>query len=104
MAASTTDRRDGTGTRPDPWQAAKAMSHPLRFRIQAVLIERPQASPNELSKLLEEPLTNVSYHVRQMHEHNLLELVDTEPRRGALEHYYRLTAIVSVDVLPPPAR
>jgi hypothetical protein len=47
------------------------------------------ASPNELAKKLNEPLTNVSYHVRMLHDLGCIELVDTEPRRGALEHYYR---------------
>jgi predicted transcriptional regulator len=30
----------------------------------------------------------VSYHVRQLENAGLIELVATEPRRGALEHYY----------------
>jgi hypothetical protein len=47
------------------------------------------ASPNELAKRLGEPLTNVSYHVRMLHDLGCIELVETEPRRGALEHYYR---------------
>ena len=47
------------------------------------------ASPNELAKRLNEPLTNVSYHVRMLHDLGCIELVETEPRRGALEHYYR---------------
>jgi hypothetical protein len=47
------------------------------------------ASPNELAKKLGEPLTNVSYHVRMLHDLGCIELVQTEPRRGALEHYYR---------------
>jgi hypothetical protein len=47
------------------------------------------ASPNELAKKLDEPLTNVSYHVRMLHDLGTIELVETEPRRGALEHYYR---------------
>jgi hypothetical protein len=47
------------------------------------------ASPNELAKRLDEPLTNVSYHVRMLHDLGTIELVETEPRRGALEHYYR---------------
>jgi hypothetical protein len=47
------------------------------------------ASPNELAKKLGEPLTNVSYHVRMLHDLGCIELVETEPRRGALEHYYR---------------
>ena len=67
---------------------AKALAHPLRVQLLAALNEGV-ASPNELAKRLDEPLTNVSYHVRMLHELGTIELVETEPRRGALEHYYR---------------
>ena len=67
---------------------AKALAHPLRVQLLAALNEGV-ASPNELAKRLEEPLTNVSYHVRMLHDLGCIELVQTEPRRGALEHYYR---------------
>jgi len=67
---------------------AKALAHPLRVQLLAALNEGV-ASPNELSKKLDEPLTNVSYHVRMLHDLGCIELVETEPRRGALEHYYR---------------
>jgi DNA-binding transcriptional ArsR family regulator len=67
---------------------AKALAHPLRVQLLTALNEGV-ASPNELAKKLGEPLTNVSYHVRMLHDLGCIELVDTEPRRGALEHYYR---------------
>ena len=67
---------------------AKALAHPLRVQLLAALNEGV-ASPNELAKRLGEPLTNVSYHVRMLHDLGCIELVETEPRRGALEHYYR---------------
>ena len=67
---------------------AKALAHPLRVQLLAALNEGV-ASPNELAKQLDEPLTNVSYHVRMLHDLGCIELVETEPRRGALEHYYR---------------
>ena len=67
---------------------AKALAHPLRVQLLSLLNEGV-ASPNELAKKLDEPLTNVSYHVRMLHDLGCIELVDTAPRRGALEHYYR---------------
>jgi DNA-binding transcriptional ArsR family regulator len=67
---------------------AKALAHPLRVQLLAQL-NQGVASPNELAKKLGEPLTNVSYHVRMLHDLDCIELVETEPRRGALEHYYR---------------
>jgi len=67
---------------------AKALSHPLRARILAILDERV-ASPNEISELVGERLPNVSYHVRALVDLGCIELVDTAQRRGAIEHYYR---------------
>jgi DNA-binding transcriptional ArsR family regulator len=71
---------------------AKALSHPLRQRILQRLNEHGVRSPNELSRELGDPLGNVSYHVRILRELDCVELVRTEQRRGALEHYYRATA------------
>ena len=67
---------------------AKALSHPMRAHILAILNERV-ASPNEIAKVIDERLPNVSYHVRALHELECIELVRTAQRRGAIEHYYR---------------
>ncbi len=69
----------------------KALAHPLRVEILTILNER-MASPNELSKELDEGLSQVSYHVKVLKDYQCIELVKTEPRRGAVEHYYRATA------------
>jgi DNA-binding transcriptional ArsR family regulator len=69
----------------------KALSHTLRERILIILNERV-ASPNELSKELGEGLSQVSYHVKVLRDYECIELVKTEPRRGAVEHYYRATS------------
>lgn len=71
----------------DP-QLAKALAHPLRVAILAVLEERT-ASPSEIATELDASLGLVSYHVRTLARYGLVKLVDTRPRRGALEHYYR---------------
>jgi DNA-binding transcriptional ArsR family regulator len=81
----------GTGRQLDE-RLAKALSHPLRQRILQRLNEHGVRSPNELSRELGDPLGNVSYHVRILRELDCVELVRTEQRRGALEHYYRATA------------
>jgi DNA-binding transcriptional ArsR family regulator len=65
----------------------KAISHPLRHRVLSMLDQRV-ASPNEISRELGLPLGRVSYHVRLLHDLGAIELVRTEPRRGALEHFY----------------
>ena len=66
----------------------KALGHPLRAQLLTILNERV-ASPNELAKETGEPLGNVSYHVRLLADLDCVELVKTEPRRGAVEHYYQ---------------
>src|SRR3954452_8694347 len=70
---------------------AKALAHPLRARILQRLGERV-ASPGDLAVELEAPLGVVSYHVRMLRDYDCVELVRTEPRRGALQHFYRATA------------
>ena len=66
----------------------KAMSHPLRVRIMAMLGER-EASPVELAPKLGVSLSLAAYHVRTLHRLGLVELVGTTPVRGAIAHHYR---------------
>jgi DNA-binding transcriptional ArsR family regulator len=68
----------------------KALAHPLRMNLLAILSER-RASPTELADELNEPLGNVAYHVKMLEQLNCIELVGTTPRRGAVEHFYRAT-------------
>jgi hypothetical protein len=69
----------------------KAVSHPIRLKACTILGERV-ASPNEIAKTTGEDLGLVAYHVRELEKLGWAELVKTEPRRGALEHFYRGTA------------
>jgi DNA-binding transcriptional ArsR family regulator len=71
----------------------RAISHPLRHRLLGMLDGRI-ASPNQLARELGLPLGRVSYHIRLLSDLGAIELVRTEPRRGALEHFYR--AVTSV--------
>jgi DNA-binding transcriptional ArsR family regulator len=75
---------------------AKALAHPLRARILQRLGERV-ASPGDLAVELGAPLGVVSYHVRMLRDYDCVELVRTEPRRGALQHFYRATARPNLD-------
>jgi DNA-binding transcriptional ArsR family regulator len=68
----------------------KAMSHPLRAAVLRILADRT-ASPAEMARELDEELSNVSYHTKQLVEFECAELVSTRPVRGALEHFYRAT-------------
>src|SRR3954452_23961121 len=75
---------------------AKALAHPLRARILQRLGERV-ASPGDLAVELDAPLGVVSYHVRMLRDYECVELVRTEPRRGALQHFYRAIARPTLD-------
>jgi DNA-binding transcriptional ArsR family regulator len=82
--------KEDTATVPGELDEAllKAISHPLRHRLLGLLDDRT-ASPNELARELGLPLGRVSYHIRLLADLGVIELVRTEPRRGALEHFYR---------------
>jgi DNA-binding transcriptional ArsR family regulator len=82
--STKTQRRKATESR------IKAMSHPLRAAIFRILADRT-ASPAEMARELDEELSNVSYHAKQLVEFECAELVSTRPVRGALEHFYRAT-------------
>lgn len=82
--STKTQRRKATENR------IKAMNHPLRAQILRILADRT-ASPAEISRELDEELSNVSYHTKQLVGFECAELVSTRPVRGALEHFYRAT-------------
>jgi DNA-binding transcriptional ArsR family regulator len=73
----------------DP-RLVKALAHPLRVQILA-LLDRRTSSPKDIASEVGAKLGNVSYHVRALERLGLLELVRTAPRRGAVEHFYRAT-------------
>ena len=75
-------------TNVDDSRYVKAMSHPLRVRILAMLDERT-ASPVELAGWLGASLGTVAYHVRTLERLGLVELVRETRVRGAVEHHYR---------------
>ena len=75
-------------TNIDDPRYVRALSHPLRVRILALLQERT-ASPRELAEWLGATLGTVSYHVRALHDFGLIELVRTTQVRGAIAHHYR---------------
>ena len=78
-------------------RVAKALSHGLRRQILERLSDHGVASPSALADALGEPLGNISYHVRILRDLGCVELVRTEPRRGALEHFYRATTSPWID-------
>ncbi len=77
------------------WQLlARANTHPLRISILELLeMDGGRClSPSDLAYELHMPLSNVNYHVTELHRSGLLELAGERPVRGATEHFYRETS------------
>lgn len=88
--------------------------HELRSRILRYLRDHSKASPNQMAVAFDESLGNVSYHVSvlagktkkgqgpSLADSPFLELVDEQPRRGAVEHFYALTRRVILQPVAVP--
>lgn len=98
---------------------AKALSHPTRCEILAVLAERGIASPVEMERAglgengTSEPhvkkLPHISYHIGVLRDYGLIRLVDSRSVRGATEHFYEAVGRMMLDLeewskLPPSAK
>jgi DNA-binding transcriptional ArsR family regulator len=73
--------------------ALRAVAHPARVLALRAFADG-QLSPIELTRLLERfgyELGVVAYHVRRLAAAGIVELAETIPRRGAVEHRYALT-------------
>lgn len=73
------------------------LSHPLRVKILEVVNERLMSPsefvdrgliPEELFSNPEQALSLASYHFRQLEKAGLIKVVETLPKRGAVEHVY----------------
>jgi DNA-binding transcriptional ArsR family regulator len=82
------------GKRVIDQRLVRAVAHPLRVEILEVLVGKGEMSPTQIAETLQSKPGNVSYHVNVLRECEVLELVRTEPRRGALEHFYRPAASI----------
>jgi DNA-binding transcriptional ArsR family regulator len=87
-------RGRGRGNRPPKSpldRVLRALNHPVRRRILRVLVDGT-GSASTLSRELQVDLGVVSYHLNQVlaKECDIVELVESIPRRGAIEKFYRL--------------
>ena len=65
----------------------RAVAHPMRHRILAMLSEQ-ESSPGRLAAALGEKVNVVAYHVRRLHQLGVINLVDVRRGRGGMEHIY----------------
>lgn len=72
---------------------AKALSHSLRAQALSLIAEGV-ASPKAISERLGLDVRTVAYHVRVLRVLECIELADTQQRRGAVEHIYRVASWV----------
>jgi DNA-binding transcriptional ArsR family regulator len=63
------------------------VAHPTRVFAYVILNERV-ASPTEIAREIGKDVGHVGYHVRKLREMGLIELVEENPVRGAVEHRY----------------
>jgi|GEM_PF-1785535 len=71
-----------------------ALNHPTRRALLKLFLQTKAAlSPKELADLTGEKLPTVSYHVRVLADKNAVELVEEEPIRGSVAHFYRPTVL-----------
>jgi hypothetical protein len=71
-------------------RVAQATLHPLQMGILEAAAGRDRLSPVQFN----DGATSVSlvaYHFRALHKAGLLEQAGTAPKRGATEHFYRLS-------------
>jgi DNA-binding transcriptional ArsR family regulator len=81
----------GDNGKTDDNELLIALRHPLRRQILRSMVEHDPISPREISDDLKEPLSNISYHVRVLADCGAIELVDTAPVRGSMQHFYSTT-------------
>lgn len=72
-------------------EQVRAMADPLRQRIVETLIEAPMTTKQVAQHLKEQP-TKLYHHVELLEKAGIIELVETRPKRGTVEKYYRAVA------------
>jgi len=69
-------------------QLFRLLKNPGQLEALVILIER-RASPSDIADELGAKLNQVTYNVKELVKMGLVELVDTEPRRGQVASIYR---------------
>jgi DNA-binding transcriptional ArsR family regulator len=69
----------------------KALSHPTRQLILDLLVEGPSSPVRMMRRMDGISLNLVSHHIKVLKELGCIELVETQKKRGATEHIYRVT-------------
>jgi DNA-binding transcriptional ArsR family regulator len=73
----------------------KALAHPVRIQVLKA-IEDGHSTPSDIARVIDEPLPNVSYHIRTLAKLELIQLSDTTHVRGAVQHHYRAVGRIGI--------
>lgn len=67
---------------------AYALGHRIRVYVLTILNEGTY-TPDEIARIIDEPLNTVSHHIKELLEAGSIELAKTKQVRNATQHYYR---------------
>jgi DNA-binding transcriptional ArsR family regulator len=83
-----TTKRAGQRKKSIEEVVAYAVGHRIRVHILIVLNEGT-FTPGQIAQIIDEPLNNVSNHIRELLDAGSIELAKTERVRNTNQHYYR---------------
>lgn len=84
---TTTTTKPGQG-RSIEEAVSYAVGHRIRIEILGILNEGPR-SPSEIAKQIEQGLSKVGHHVKELVDSGCIELARVEQVRNTNEHFYR---------------
>ena len=105
MGETGDEGKKRTGKTPSETICA-VLRHPLRVRILEVLNEGPRSPsqfveegliPKQHYSSYQQALSLASYHFRELEKEGCLQVIESIPRRGAVEHVYRGLARVFIN-------
>ncbi len=80
-----------TRSAPVQWdRVALASMHPMRVAIIMVLQKNGTASAADIAKVVEQPVSNVSYHMRMLRNDKVIRVAAERRVRGAIATDYEL--------------
>lgn len=86
----------GQGKRSVEDAVSYAVGHRIRVEVLALLNEGIR-TPEELSKLIRQPLSRVGHHIKALLDDGSIELAKIEQVRNTVKHYYRAVEVPFFD-------
>jgi DNA-binding transcriptional ArsR family regulator len=69
-----------------------AVSHPTRIHV-LVVVHHGTYTAAQIAQIIDEPLNNVSNHIRELVDAGSIEIARTEQKGNIIQHYYRAVAM-----------